>query len=134
MITIWHNPRCSKSRQTLDLLTGRGHSPSIRRYLEDAPSEAEIRAMLAALALPAIAMMRTGEAAFKDMGLTRSDDEAVLIRAMATQPKLIERPIVQNGGRAAIGRPPRGGAGYSVMRAHIRVSPIASPPHAPILP
>ncbi len=106
MITIWHNSRCSKSRQTLDLLTGEGHDPVVRRYLDDPPTEDELRAALAALGLPAIAVMRTGEAAFKNMGLAKTDDEATLIAAMAQEPKLIERPIVFSGSKAAIGRPP----------------------------
>ena len=106
MITIWHNPRCSKSRQTLALLEDRGITPDILRYLDDAPSEADIRAMLAALGLRAIDMMRPGEAVFTEMGLAKSDDDDTLIAAMAREPRLIERPIVQNGDRAAIGRPP----------------------------
>jgi len=106
MITIWHNPRCSKSRQTLDLLIKQGIDPVERRYLDDAPAEDELRAAQTALGLPAIAMMRTGEAAFKEMGLSKTDDEATLIAAMAEQPKLIERPIVFAGDRAAIDRPP----------------------------
>lgn len=106
MITIWHNPRCSKSRQTLDLLIQQGIDPVERRYLDDAPSEDELRAAQAALGLPAVAMMRTSEAAFKEMGLSKTDTEATLIAAMASQPKLIERPIVFAGDRAAIGRPP----------------------------
>ncbi len=106
MITIWHNPRCSKSRQTLDLLTREGHDPAVRHYLDNPPSEEELRVAQTALGLPAIAMMRTGEAAFKEMGLTKTDDEDSLIAAMAKQPKLIERPVVFNGSKAAIGRPP----------------------------
>ncbi|WP_371226778.1 arsenate reductase (glutaredoxin) [Roseovarius sp. 2305UL8-3] len=106
MITIWHNPRCSKSRQTHELLIREGHDPVERRYQDNPPSEAELRAAQTALGLPAIAMMRTGEAAFKEMGLSKTDDEATLIAAMAKEPKLIERPIVFNGSRAIIGRPP----------------------------
>lgn len=106
MITIWHNPRCSKSRQTLALLQERGVTPTIRLYLQDPPSEEELRTALAALAIPALAMMRPGEAAFKDMGLSKTDPDATLIAAMAQEPKLIERPIVFSGSRAALGRPP----------------------------
>lgn len=106
MITIWHNPRCSKSRQTLDLLQRNGVDPVERRYLDTPPSETELRAALAALGLPAIAMMRTGEPAFKARGLHKTDDEATLIAAMVAEPKLIERPIVFAGSRAVIGRPP----------------------------
>ena len=105
MITIWHNPRCSKSRQTLALLREQGLEPSIRLYLEDAPDESEIKDALAKLNLPAIKLTRTGEAAFKDSNLTKTSAEAELIAAMATTPKLIERPIVFANGTAAIGRP-----------------------------
>jgi len=106
MITIWHNPRCSKSRQTLDLLIREGHDPVVRRYLDNPPSEDELRAAQTALALPVITMMRTGEAAFQEMGLSKTDDEATLIAAMAEQPKLIERPVVLKDAKGAIGRPP----------------------------
>ena len=106
MITIWHNPRCSKSRQTLALLQEQGLEPTIRLYLEDAPDEGEIRDALAKLNLPAIKLTRTDEAAFKDSDLTRTSPEAELIAAMVATPKLIERPIVFANGTAAIGRPP----------------------------
>ncbi|MDF1670461.1 MAG: arsenate reductase (glutaredoxin) [Roseovarius sp.] len=106
MITIWHNPRCSKSRQTLQLLEDRGITPTVMRYLDEPPSEADLRAMLAVLNLRPIDMMRPREAVFKEMGLSTSDDDDTLIKAMAQEPRLIERPIVQNGNRAAIGRPP----------------------------
>ena len=68
MITIWHNPRCSKSRQTLALLEVNGHAPTVRRYLDDAPSAAELRSAAAALGVSAIEMMRTKEAEFKAEG------------------------------------------------------------------
>lgn len=105
-VTIWHNPRCSKSRQTLALLEERGISLTVRNYLQDAPDEAEIRAALKALGLPAIKAMRTKEAEFKDQGLTKDTDDATLIAAMAATPKLIERPIVFANGKARLGRPP----------------------------
>jgi len=104
MITIWHNPRCSKSRQTLALLDGR--DVEVRKYLEDAPTVDELRAAQAALGLPVIAMMRPKEAEFAQLGLTKDAPEDDLLNAMATHPKLIERPIVFHAGRAAIGRPP----------------------------
>ncbi|WP_299922821.1 arsenate reductase (glutaredoxin) [uncultured Pelagimonas sp.] len=103
---LWHNPRCSKSRQTLALLEEKGVIPEIRKYLEDAPSLDELKAAQAALGLPVIEMMRVKEAAFKDMGLSKDSDDAVLLQAMADQPKLIERPILFAGDKAAIGRPP----------------------------
>ncbi|MBR9653109.1 arsenate reductase (glutaredoxin) [Thalassovita aquimarina] len=104
MITIWHNPRCSKSRQTLALIEDRG--VTIRKYLEDAPSADEIRAARDALGVEAIEMMRVKEARFKDLGLSKNDDDEALIAAMAENPVLIERPIVFSGDKAAIGRPP----------------------------
>lgn len=103
---LWHNPRCSKSRQTLALLEEKGVTPEIRKYLEDAPGLDELKAAQAALGLPVIKMMRVKEAAFKDMGLSKDSDDAVLLQAMADQPKLIERPILFVGDKAAIGRPP----------------------------
>ncbi len=106
MITIWHNPRCSKSRQTLALLQERSADITIRPYLSDAPSEAEIRAALTALDARPIDIIRTGEPLFRDLGLAKTDPDTALITAMAQNPKLIERPIVFARGRAAIGRPP----------------------------
>ena len=105
MITIWHNPRCSKSRQTLALIEGKGNL-TIREYLKDAPTLAELQAAQAALGLPAIQMVRPKEAEFKDLGLSRDDDDATLLAAMAAHPKLIERPVVFANGKAALGRPP----------------------------
>ncbi|MGC1494585.1 MAG: arsenate reductase (glutaredoxin) [Sulfitobacter sp.] len=109
MITLWHNPRCSKSRQTLALLEDVGELVSIRKYLEDAPSTAELEAAQIALGTPpVIQMMRKGEAVFKELGLNKDTPEADLIAAMAAHPILIERPIAFKGTRAIIGRPPEG--------------------------
>lgn len=105
-VTIWHNPRCSKSRQTLALLLENGIEPVTRHYLTDTPNMAEIRAALAMLDLPAIKIMRQGQAEFKALDLSADCDDAVLIRAMADHPILIERPIVFANGKARIGRPP----------------------------
>jgi arsenate reductase len=105
-VTIWHNPRCTKSRQTLALIEDRGIVPEVRNYLEDAPSEAEIREALAALGLRPIEAIRTKEPEFKAMGLSRDSGDEALIRAMAEVPKLIERPIVFAHGKARLGRPP----------------------------
>ena len=104
-LTIWHNPRCTKSRETLALLQARGLQPAVRLYLVDAPSEAEIVAVRNALGVTADAMIRKGEKAFRELGLG-SASEAELIDAMVAHPILIERPIVILDGRAAIGRPP----------------------------
>jgi arsenate reductase len=105
-LTIWHNPRCSKSRQTLALLTDNGHTPEIVKYLDTGPNADQIRTVLAALNLPAPKLMRTGEKLFKELGLTKTDSDETLIAAMVANPILIERPVVINGTRAAIGRPP----------------------------
>ncbi|MDU8927394.1 arsenate reductase (glutaredoxin) [Alisedimentitalea sp. MJ-SS2] len=107
MLTIWHNPRCSKSRQTLALLEENGHTPEVRRYLDDAPTEAELRTAAAALGVAPIDMMRTKEAEFKAEGLTKDSNDDTLFAAMARVPKLIERPMVFSGDKAAIGRPPK---------------------------
>ena len=106
-LILWHNPRCSKSRQTLALLEQHGITPEIRLYLEDAPGEAEIRDVLKMLRFDsARQLMRTGEADYKDQGLKEITDEGALIAAMARTPKLIERPVAIHGERAALGRPP----------------------------
>ncbi len=106
MTCIWHNPRCSKSRATLALLEDRGVEPVVRLYREDAPSEAEIKAVLAMLGVSAAALVRKGEAVFKELGLSKDSSEVELISAMAAHPVLIERPVVISAGKAALGRPP----------------------------
>ncbi len=105
-LILWHNPRCSKSRQTLHLLQDRGYDPQIRLYLTNPPTVAEIRAVQMALGCRMIEMMRPKEALFKELGLAKDDDEETLAEAMAAHPKLIERPILIEGEHAAIGRPP----------------------------
>jgi arsenate reductase (glutaredoxin) len=104
--TIWHNPRCAKSRDTLALLQSRGIAPEVRLYLQDPPTEAELRAALKALGQPAIALIRQGEPAFRAARLTKDNPDDALIAAMAANPALIERPLVLHGARAALGRPP----------------------------
>lgn len=107
MITYWHNPRCSKSRAGLALLEENGAQVDLRLYLTDAPSAAEIAAARLALGQPpVIEMMRTGEKLFKELGLSKADNDAALLAAMATNPILIERPLAINGDQAVIGRPP----------------------------
>ncbi len=106
MITLWHNPRCSKSRAALALLTDRGADVTVRRYLDDAPTEAELRAAHALLGGPVIAMMRPGEAAFRERGLSKQADDNKLFAAMAAAPELIERPLALTETRATLGRPP----------------------------
>ena len=104
--TIWHNPRCSKSRETLALLEEKGEQPIIRKYLEDAPSAEEIREILALLGIEPRALMRTKEALYKELGLADVSDNEALIKAMVDNPKLIERPVVIKNGKARLGRPP----------------------------
>lgn len=104
-LTLWHNPRCSKSRAALSLLKDRGIAPDIRLYLKAPPIEAEIVELLRRLRIPAIELVRTKERVFSDLDLADADDTA-LVRAMAAHPILIERPILDDGTRAVIGRPP----------------------------
>jgi len=106
-IEIFHNPRCSKSRATLALLQQRGHEPKIRLYLEDPPKAAELRDILGKLDIGARNLLREGEAEYHELGLADpSLGDAELIAAMVAHPRLIERPIVISGKRAALGRPP----------------------------
>ena len=106
-VTILHNPRCSKSRATLQLLQERGIEPAIQLYLETPPSADELTAILAALGKTPRELMRKGEAEYRELGLASADlDEAELVAIMVANPRLIERPIVLTGGRAAVGRPP----------------------------
>jgi arsenate reductase len=104
---IFHNPRCSKSRQTLQLLQQQGIEPDIRLYLEQPPSDLELRGLLQKLNIEPRALLRRSETDYKEQNLsdaTLGDD--ALVRAMVQFPKLIERPIVIRGSRAVLGRPP----------------------------
>ena len=106
-VKIYHNPRCTKSRETLKLLEDKGIEAEVVEYLKQPPSHAELADVLAKLGLKPRQLMRTKEAEYKANGLddpSLSDSE--LIEAMVRIPKLIERPIVINNGKAAIGRPP----------------------------
>lgn len=107
MFTIYHNPRCSKSRQTLALLEENNVQPEIILYLETAPSANDIQSLLNKLGLGARQLLRKGEDAYKDNDLKNPElTDAQLIDAMAQFPKLIERPIVVKGEQAVLGRPP----------------------------
>lgn len=107
MITIYHNPRCSKSRQALELLEARGETPVVVRYLETPPDAATLKALLRALGLHARELLRTGEDEYRELGLADPAlEEDALVAAMVAHPRLIERPIVVRGKRAVIGRPP----------------------------
>lgn len=106
-ITIYHNPRCSKSRQTLALLRDEGIEPDIVEYLETPPTQKKLKEILQLLGLNPRELLRTGEAAYKENGLQDKElSDQHLIKAMCEYPKLIQRPIVINGKKAAIGRPP----------------------------
>ena len=106
-ITIFHNPRCSKSRATLALLQENGIEPDICLYLQDPPDAAGLQDILNKLGKSPRELMRKGEAEYKEQGLTdESLDDDALVAAMVATPKLIERPIVLANGKAAIGRPP----------------------------
>jgi len=105
MLTIYHNPRCSKSRQTLALIEESNTPVSIVEYLKTPLSKEKIEQLLSLLDIKPIDMMRTKEAEFKEMGLKGASDDA-LIAAMVSTPKLIERPIVESETTAIIGRPP----------------------------
>ncbi|WP_375055552.1 arsenate reductase (glutaredoxin) [Zobellella sp. DQSA1] len=106
-LRIYHNPRCSKSRETLALLEQRGHQPEVIKYLDTPPDAAQLKILLALLGMQsARELMRTKEAEYQTLGLSEISDEDALIAAMIAHPKLIERPIVVNNGKAALGRPP----------------------------
>jgi arsenate reductase len=104
-ITIWHNPRCSKSRNAVTLLEEKGIDPEVVKYLDTPPSKEELKEMLHMLGITARELMRTKEAIYKELNLKEVTDEEQLIEAMVEHPKLIERPIVIKDGKAAIGRP-----------------------------
>ena len=106
-VTIYHNPRCSKSRQTLELLRARGVEPTIVEYLKTPPDASTLNTLLDLLGLEPRALMRRKEAVYKDLGLDDPNlSREALIDAMVANPILIERPIVVGNGKAAIGRPP----------------------------
>ncbi|MDY6979740.1 MAG: arsenate reductase (glutaredoxin) [Pseudomonadota bacterium] len=105
--TIYHNPRCSKSRQTLELLKDQGHEPQVIEYLKTPPDRATLERILDLLGLEPRDLMRKNEAEYRENNLDdQSLDRNALIDAMLAHPKLIERPIVITGDKAAIGRPP----------------------------
>ena len=105
-ITIWHNPRCSKSRTALALLEERGVEPMQVKYLETPPTDSEIRHVLGLLGVSAIDLMRRGEATFKQLNLSSDTSDDELISAMVSHPILIERPVIISAAQAVIGRPP----------------------------
>jgi len=104
---IYHNPRCSKSRQTLELLNERGVEAQVVEYLQTPPDAATLRSILDMLGIEPRQLMRSNEPEYRDLNL---DDASLsreqLIAAMVSHPRLIQRPIVVRGGKAALGRPP----------------------------
>ncbi len=106
-VMMYHNPRCSKSRETLKLLRERGIEPKIVAYLKTPPDEDTLALLLGMLEMEPIELLRTKEDEYAELGLEeKKDDRKALIRAMMANPILIERPIVVTGNRARLGRPP----------------------------
>ena len=103
-VTIYHNPRCSKSRQALSLLNERGIEPAIVEYLKNPPDAKALGEITRLLGVSAKELIRDKE--FKDLGLPETDDEGELLELMAQHPQIIQRPIVVAKDKAAIGRPP----------------------------
>jgi arsenate reductase len=108
---IWHNPRCSKSRAALALLQDAGADPEVRRYLDDPPSAAELRRVLGLLGMQPWDLVRAGEGAYREQSMgdwPRTDAEVDRwIQAMVAHPALLQRPVVIEGDRAVVGRPPQ---------------------------
>lgn len=106
-ITIYHNPRCSKSRQTLALIQEKGLEPTVIEYLKTPPDAATLSRLVKALGIPPRELLRKGETAYRELGLSNTAlKDADLIQAMVLHPILIERPIVEKDGKAVLGRPP----------------------------
>ena len=104
-VTIWHNPRCSKSRNSMTFLEEKGVDAEVVKYLDTPPTKEELKTLLSQLGMSARELMRTKEDIYKELGLKEVEDEEKLIEAMVANPKLIERPIVIKDGKAVIGRP-----------------------------
>ncbi len=105
-ITLYHNPRCSKSRSVLNLLEERGVALSVVHYLETPPSYADLEQLAKRLGLSPREWIRKGEAAYREAGLSADSSDEELMRAMAKYPILIERPIAVRDDQALVGRPP----------------------------
>ena len=104
-ITIWHNPRCSKSREALSIMDENGCEKEVVKYLETSPDSQTIKNLLKMLDLSPRELMRTKEDIYKELNLKDETDDNKLIEAMAQNPKLIERPVLIKNGKAIIGRP-----------------------------
>lgn len=106
-VTIWHNPRCSKSRQTLELIQKKGVTPTIREYLKKPPSKAEVDSLIDMVGGDPAELIRDGEAEFKALKRKKAEmSKTDVAKAIAAHPILLQRPIVVSGKKAAIGRPP----------------------------
>jgi arsenate reductase len=107
MPTLYHNPRCAKSREALALLETNGCTPDVVLYLNTPPTAKQLKTLLARLNISARQLLRNSEAIYKELNLADEQlNEAALIKAMVANPKLIERPIFINGDKAVVGRPP----------------------------
>lgn len=105
-IVIYHNPRCSTSRKTLQLLRERGVEPQIVKYLDDPPSQKRILELIDMLGVAPASLLRTREKEYAALGLSARSSKTEVARAIAAHPVLLERPIVVHAGKARIGRPP----------------------------
>ena len=105
-VVIYHNPRCTKSRETLALLRERGIEPEIVEYLQTPPTVEEVKRLVKMLGVDPHAILRKGEAPYRELGLSPDSDLGSIAEAVAAHPVLLERPVVVKGGRAALGRPP----------------------------
>ena len=107
-VTIYHNPRCSKSRQALEIIRSCSHEPEVVLYLQDPPSAATLDSLFAAMGKDPLEVMRTNEARFKELGLSKKDERsrAEWLKIIAENPVLLERPIVVYDNKVALGRPP----------------------------
>ena len=105
MYIIYHNPRCSKSRQSLQVLEEAGVDFEVKNYMEDGLTKGDILTVKDALGVEVIEFTRTKEAAFKEKGLTKDSSEDEIIAGMLGEPKLFERPVILKNGKAVIGRP-----------------------------
>lgn len=106
LLEIWHNPRCSKSREGLSILEASGREFQVRRYLEAPPTTDEVLALAAAVGVPVSALVRRKEPEARAHAALADDDDAGWAAAIAATPKLLERPVVRGGARAVLGRPP----------------------------
>lgn len=104
-ITIWHNPRCSKSRNALNLLEEKNIDVNVVKYLDETPSKDELKDILNKLNMTAKELMRKGEEVYKELDLKNETNEEKLLDAMIENPKLIERPVIIRGNKAVIARP-----------------------------